>query len=114
MHISNNINEIAKYWVDKVLTGHLSLPNKLFIPETGLQLIELVKVSPQKSPENPGCCQECNLLSTDWQQGPFLKPTPTHLIENEDEEPVPTYSFLPYVLVSLVQEFTLLAIKRKI
>lgn len=50
--------------------GHL-LSQNLRDTRTELHLIELLaKGVPWKSPNNPGCCQDYKLLSTNWQQGP--------------------------------------------
>jgi hypothetical protein len=97
---------------NRAQTGRLFSPNEAPSTTNELHFIELMpKGVLQESPNNPGCCQDYKLLSTNWQQGLLLNKTPILLTEHGKVKLVPTYIIHLYILAPLVQESILHATK---
>ena len=84
--------------------GYPLSPNEAPSTETGLYIMELLAEGvPGESPNNPGHCQDCRLLCTNWQLGSAVKDKTftTHWMWSGAGAYIEPS---PHVLVVLVQE----------
>lgn len=91
-----------------VLTNHILSSNQASNTRIGLHLIKLLLKwrGPMETPNNPGRCEDYRLLSRNWLQCPIAEDTTYTTVEHEEVKLV-YIVFIPYMLMSFVQEGTL-------